>query len=370
MRERFKKFRLRTFVLFLLYCLIVLEVCLRIFYHLCLTAYSKHYFPENASLSLKRAYICRVFAITEDNYKFDPVCYVLPEKERFFRSRTSNRMFVSYPKKKRKKEIRILCLGDSTTIGNGVKFTDTYPAQLELLMEKKYWNPNIVVLNAGIPAKSRIQKRIFQFHLVDYAPDIVIWRSGADLSDIYKVNASFSFLKKATWRCLYSMMTFRLSCLLLDEFLKRSSFLNKDKYPFIGTEFSVADIIYSFIVSGFLKSDQRAEDNCYSDFELVKKIARDHNIEYVFAVDYLREDLKGNKFVSDYSDYERKHIKPVVKTVDVMNEQLKKYKFSQLSLDSACHLTREGYSIVAQIIGDYIIGQGWIEEIVKKQQEK
>ena len=46
---------------------------------------------------------------------------------------------------------RVLCLGDSLTFGNGVRLEDTYPKQLELLLNSR--RPGrYEVINAGVPA--------------------------------------------------------------------------------------------------------------------------------------------------------------------------------------------------------------------------
>lgn len=47
---------------------------------------------------------------------------------------------------------RILCLGDSLTFGNGVRVEDTYPEQLEKLLNGAASDLLVEVINAGVPA--------------------------------------------------------------------------------------------------------------------------------------------------------------------------------------------------------------------------
>jgi hypothetical protein len=83
-------------------------------------------------------------------------------------------------------EIRVLCLGDSTTYGACVDYEHAYPRVLERLLHKEY--ANVRVLNAGIPGASPRQvKRIFQKHLIHYEPDVVLWRKGPGLTDTYEL---------------------------------------------------------------------------------------------------------------------------------------------------------------------------------------
>ena len=89
---------------------------------------------------------------------------------------------------------RILCLGGSTTYGLGVKLpSETYPAQLEILLNKYFSNDSILskkyngveVLNAGLEAGTsaeELQQYLFKYRY--YKPDAVVVHSGINDAEI------------------------------------------------------------------------------------------------------------------------------------------------------------------------------------------
>ena len=110
--------------------------------------------------------------------------------------------FIDYPKEK-DEDIRIICIGDSTTYGLAVTYDSSWPYILEELLNSKFQDIDIKVLNAGIPgASSRQVKRIFQFYTAKYNPDIVIWRGGVVLTDTYEVRKNSNLIRHWLWFCL------------------------------------------------------------------------------------------------------------------------------------------------------------------------
>lgn len=71
-------------------------------------------------------------------------------------------------------EIRIMCLGGSTTAGEEVREAETYPAQLQAVLRAHYPDRAIRVINAGIPSYD-VPKSFLQYALLGYrlAPDYV-----------------------------------------------------------------------------------------------------------------------------------------------------------------------------------------------------
>ena len=55
-------------------------------------------------------------------------------------------------------ELRILCLGDSQTFGNGVGQEKTYPRRLEALLAARRPGERFTVVNAGVPAYDTLQE--------------------------------------------------------------------------------------------------------------------------------------------------------------------------------------------------------------------
>ncbi|NPU85850.1 MAG: hypothetical protein HPY65_15340 [Syntrophaceae bacterium] len=79
-------------------------------------------------------------------------------------------------------ELRIVCVGDSTVEGTGVKPDETFPHYLEMILQKRL-NPNsgyksVKVINAGIGShNSAFNLSYLAFRLIHYQPDIVVVKS-------------------------------------------------------------------------------------------------------------------------------------------------------------------------------------------------
>jgi lysophospholipase L1-like esterase len=69
---------------------------------------------------------------------------------------------------------RVLCLGDSFTFGQGVRYPDTYPARLESLLSAPPGCHRVEVMNAGVQAfGTRLESELL-LHLLPFEPDLVI----------------------------------------------------------------------------------------------------------------------------------------------------------------------------------------------------
>lgn len=76
-------------------------------------------------------------------------------------------------------KVRILCLGDSRTLGEGLKIQDTYPSQLNILA-----GPDIEVINTGTDGWSAFQGRaLLEHEALAYDPDIVVACFGINDTD-------------------------------------------------------------------------------------------------------------------------------------------------------------------------------------------
>lgn len=79
------------------------------------------------------------------------------------------------PRQKAAGTFRIICVGGSTTENAYVNDEDTYPAQLERMLQAKHAGAKIEVLNAGRSAYSSAHLLIdFQLDLVELKPDLLI----------------------------------------------------------------------------------------------------------------------------------------------------------------------------------------------------
>lgn len=71
--------------------------------------------------------------------------------------------------------LRILCLGDSLTFGDGVAMDATYPKQVEALLNAAKPTLRYEVINAGVPSYDTWQEIAFFAHKgIEFKPDIVL----------------------------------------------------------------------------------------------------------------------------------------------------------------------------------------------------
>lgn len=77
------------------------------------------------------------------------------------------------PEKKDPSVLRILCLGDSTTYGVGVRSNETYSSQLETILKEH--NCKAEVINGGVPSYTSKQGlAALKWQWEDYRPDLII----------------------------------------------------------------------------------------------------------------------------------------------------------------------------------------------------
>lgn len=77
-------------------------------------------------------------------------------------------------------EVRVLCVGDSHTFGAGVRARESYPAQLQVLLDER-WPGRYSIVNLGVPGMSTAQVRErLPLQLARYEPDLVILWAGVN----------------------------------------------------------------------------------------------------------------------------------------------------------------------------------------------
>jgi len=368
------KEKIIVFILGLIIVFTLAEIGLRLFIGIYLST-----MPESYQEKMEKIYhICGSFSL-DKLLKFDPVCGFLP-KRGFFRAPPEKFDSGDYDKyhiigqpyidyyyydKEKKEDIRIICLGDSTTYGGTLDYYDSYPYILEKLLNRAFPDKDIKVLNAGLSnASSKQLKRIFQFYLVEYNPDIITWRMGTKLTDSYEVSINpFSKIKYTLWRCLYYLRTFRVFCILIDINRNFPPHTTRDKiYEFIMKKLILDNLIANWKTTKF-PSD--FEPGFKADFEIVKKIAYEHGINHVIAIDYVNVTRKGDVIDTDCLRYKKKNLTPVVCTFKNFNKKLAACSIGDLFVDS-CHLTKLGNIIIAQEVFEFLIDHDWFISLLKK----
>ncbi len=290
-----KKFK-RTLALFLkiiasmIVTLLLLEGGVRVVLHLSLNRYLTKTLPQPYGTIMQKVGGFDHFMM--GGYKVDPICYFIP-KGGFFRGEKGR---TDFPIEKEPGEIRIICVGDSTTYSVAVNYDDSWVALLGEKLKERYPEKKIRVLNAGVPGASSKQiKRIFQFYIASYRPDFLIWRGGQGLSDTYSVNKTADSVRTFLWRCLYESRLFRVICVLLDEIEGRT-----------------ANTVFYFMTHSDSQSFSKGMGERFnSDYDMVKKIAREHGARYVLQVEYPNQEAMEMPGVMDRASSDLDSVVPM-----------------------------------------------------------
>lgn len=112
---------------------------------------------------------------------FDGEDVYLETNEDGLRTRHSRDVFRGYQE-------RVIVLGDSFTLGFGLKSEKSFPERLEAGLRKSHPTKSVAVLNAGVLSYSPLLERLlFQERLVDYEPTLVLlFLDATDFGDDYQ----------------------------------------------------------------------------------------------------------------------------------------------------------------------------------------
>lgn len=102
---------------------------------------------------------------------------------------------VNIPYEKTKSIKRILVLGDSFTFGIGVSLDQTFPKQLEKMLNERYQDNEFQVINSGVGGYSPVHEFLYlKTEGIKYQPDIVI--IGLHMNDFIEERASLKHAKR------------------------------------------------------------------------------------------------------------------------------------------------------------------------------
>lgn len=189
-----------------------------------------------------------------------------------------------FPLRKKEGAYRIVCLGGSTTFGQGE--TDemrTYPQLLEDALNQKFSSPVFEVINAGTPAWTSAEILInLQFRILELSPDMIIVYEG--------VNDTFAMRRDGEGNSDYSnfrrIMNFAQPGPAAKALLRASAFL---RLVYISTYDVSTDITKATIAPGPLWTNEEKNLDLATgkyfrnNMMSIAAIARAHNIVTVFV---------------------------------------------------------------------------------------
>lgn len=288
---------------------------------------------------------------------FDPYCGYRLREVKDAASRRPPR--IDLPIKKTG-EIRVLCVGDSTTYGFGLKEEQTYPAHLQQYLNR--WAPAGVrfeVYNGGVPGYTPQQvKRLLQSRLIGIKPDIVIWREEPDFFGLTGLPEV-----KPRARLFFYRLIYRSRLLYLAASLKRTS--------------KPADGV---AISMFNKPLVEDENNYYVERVLPQFIrwCKDNGVAWFVGLEYLQRPV-AQIYASLLSGYEcqapgltDQTVEQVIDLPGSLCGNRSKWRDLDLevipSLDAfgslvepldeviwdSCHYTEQGAMIIAETVSNYL----------------
>ncbi len=253
-------------------------------------------------------------------------------------------------------DVVVMCLGSSTTCGLDVKANESYPAKLEEKLSVAFPGRRIVVLNAGLPgANARHSKRLYQFHLSRYAPDVLIWRNSAKLTDRFDVDLVDSRLRYSLWWVVAHSKLFAIGALALDW----------------GGGGDVAANVFDRINGRAVELDPRKTGAAFlSNFHMVERIAADHG-GVTIALDYVSVSNPHGpsaELMHDGDQYTAIGVDALIVTHPRFRAAVAEHGRTAVFHDNE-HMSVIGTEIMADAAFGYLLEHSVIEEAIARRRD-
>jgi lysophospholipase L1-like esterase len=247
--------------------------------------------------------------------------------------------------------VRILCIGDSLTFGNGVRLAETYPKQLEALLNGQHGR-RYEVINAGVPAYDTWQEIAYlRDEGLRLAPDVVIVGFyGNDIVPRPKavpVRSSTVPEEGTARRIMYWLKRSRVMTLLstrirgLENEIRPTPEVTRERALLAGT-------YDDFNEAGFREVG--------SSFAELAKLAREHGFRALVVLfpmpNQLLQDWPHSMYPSRVRDIAAQHDVPALDLMPAFKRELRGLGSLFIAWDG--HPNSRAYAIAAQEIGAYM----------------
>ncbi|MDP8216956.1 MAG: SGNH/GDSL hydrolase family protein [Candidatus Kaelpia imicola] len=234
---------------------------------------------------------------------------------------------------KKKNNLRIVCLGDSTTLGWEIDYKYTYEQQLQSLLNEKMKNIHFEVINAGVNGYSAYQGyRLLNKYIDFWKPDIITVYFG--VNDHFEAKRFYNQIENSVVR-------------KIDEGLRSTSYL-----------YSLFKKIYlrnQMITSAKKRTglqERELENEYRNNLELIIDLAEKNKAKVIFLTYPVSEEI--------YNDEVFPYNKLILKTaqkrecrlVDLV-DAFKENRENKIFYDNI-HPTPFGYSIIAKKLAEAI----------------
>jgi len=251
--------------------------------------------------------------------------------------------------KKDKNEFRILCLGNSITMGHGVSRDETFATQLEKF---EFNNKNINAYNLGVQGYSTFQENIVLQNIFSYNPDLVILEfCYNDITEPFYVNKEFGGLG-FDYHNVFQIKNEVLSFIVNETGYGRY-FTKKIFYKEL-TSLKKIELLQVDTLSIKPKYKQFAEGwkLFYKSIQLIKNKLLAHNIPFIVAIFPYRNQLFNVEFQNAEIEVS-KILKNEKVNFLIIREELEKkkdeIKLNSIFLDED-HYTKDGHKLISEIL--------------------
>jgi lysophospholipase L1-like esterase len=270
-----------------------------------------------------------------------------------------------FPLKRNSHTFRILCLGDSLTFGNGVRTQETYPQQLEAMLNSERNLKRVKVINAGVPAYDTWQEAIYlREYGLQFSPDVVI--IGFYVNDITprpkvirnKIDES-GFRRKHTvqkvlsFELIHLLKRSRVLLLLRDRFRILADQLN----PSFGYRRKLA-----LLNGGSEPLLDQGFQEVNTSFREMADLATNHEFRLLLVIFPMPDQLLGEypnaTYQSKVKEIARRYGIPYIDLKEAFH--LSFHGFGSLFTEWDGHPNARAYKITASQIKEYLLGNGII----------
>jgi lysophospholipase L1-like esterase len=266
-------------------------------------------------------------------------------------------------------ETVILCLGESSTIGLWLDKNDSYPKQLETMLQKQYENRHIrVIIPPHLGQNTSHMLNRMDRYINLFNPSLIIIMAGVNNewslseSNIIKFLNSENLYKLELYRFLDSFRIFKVLRYTYIRFASRDKKnphkLNQVKYSIWGcpeyTKYPPRDEVWTFAI----ENRKAFRQLWHHDVTGIIQASKNHGIPAILMTYHLNPPfLKRN----DFFRIAREQDIPLVRNDKSFNALIKDGVVEDYLLHDKWHPNRDGYTIIARNVFECILEKNLLQ---------
>lgn len=219
----------------------------------------------------------------------------------------------------KKNKIRIICLGDSFTMGYGVDKSDTWPSQLENKLNSG--NEKYEVMNLGISGIGSAEELTILKSMIEYNPDIVILQFHSN--DFINISEAYESVEELKNEYEKGNLEIRI-----DEKEKNEFGMTKNEY----INYYINKMAWGIKYKTYTKEEEwnKTEPHLIKMIEITEK----NNIEFIiFAFDIYNYQSTNITRLSDEYDFTFLNMKEYIHSLPLTDIRLQDYHFNPNGYD-------------------------------------